>query len=190
VFDIVSVLQQTGVVLSLHYSPGQTEDVIRAWLPGFSRYCRQSGDGLGVRMQRSFESEFSAGADEVLLVGSDVPQLSGRLLSQAFQRLQAGEAVLGPTEDGGYYLIGMRREGYLPQVFEGILWSSSSVLQDTMDRFSEHGQSCALIRRLRDVDTLEDLRRLWSRKEEVLGHCRFTPASLTRFFKPENGRDG
>jgi rSAM/selenodomain-associated transferase 1 len=127
-----------------------TPDHARArWPRGVARTGQGRGD-LGVRMRRALAPHRRA-----VLVGSDIPGLARGDLAAAFRALGRAEAVFGPAEDGGYWLVGYgpRRPAW---PFAGVRWSSRSALADTLANFT--GRRVALLRRLRDVDTAEDLR--------------------------------
>ncbi len=121
---------------------------------------RQEGHDLGARLHRAL----SAAAREALLVaalGSDHPTLPLPLVHRAFERLEAGaEVVLGPAEDGGYYLIALRAAALDPRLFSEIPWSTAGVLAATLDRCRELGLAVELLPHAADVDTPADLRRL------------------------------
>lgn len=117
------------------------------------------GDGdLGQRMRSYFASAFSRGNKRVVLIGSDSPTLPTEYVREAFERLSDHEVVLGPSEDGGYYLIGMAR--HVPTVFDRIDWSTPDVWQQTTKRLEQEGTTYACLSPWYDVDTLDDLRRL------------------------------
>ncbi|HMX40916.1 MAG TPA: DUF2064 domain-containing protein, partial [Saprospiraceae bacterium] len=84
----------------------------------------------------------------------DCPQLDGPALQVAFEMLDTADIVLGPASDGGYYLLGMKH--LAPALFQGIAWSTGSVLQQTLAASRAAGLSVTLLPMLRDVDTLED----------------------------------
>ena len=113
-----------------------------------------AGD-LGQRIAASFEQAFAAGADAVVLTGSDIPGLNSQTVRAAFDALDASPVVIGPASDGGYYLIGMRAPG--ASLFEGIEWSSERVLAQTEALAGVHGLVVARLPEQHDVDTVEDL---------------------------------
>jgi glycosyltransferase A (GT-A) superfamily protein (DUF2064 family) len=106
-------------------------------------------------MQNCAEQALSGGSCPVVLVGSDAPTLPIERLQQALDLCADRDVVLGPCLDGGYYLIGLRR--HIPEIFEGIAWSSESVLLDTLRRVQQARASVALLEPWYDVDTPEDL---------------------------------
>jgi hypothetical protein len=130
-------------------------------IPAGFRETHQAGADLGERLERAFQELLSGSADRSIVVGTDCPELDVRLLDQALASLDAAELVLGPTHDGGYYLIGLSRRA--PAIFRGISWGTDQVLEQTLDRAGEVGLSRTLLPQLSDLDTPEDLVRLIAR---------------------------
>ena len=125
-------------------------------LPG----VRQEGEDLGERLYRAL-AQASGRHQLVAAVGSDHPELEPETVAEAFRELGGGaDVVLGPADDGGYYLVGLRREALHPRLFEEIPWSTSAVLARTRDRIAELGLSARFLESGHDVDTVEDLERL------------------------------
>ena len=123
----------------------------------------QEGQDLGERMAGAFARSFEMGMDKVVLIGTDCPTLQSQHLNEAFEALTDSDLVLGPATDGGYYLIGMkRRADYL---FEGISWSTSQVLTETLNVASQHGLTTTLLQELNDIDTSEDWERYTSNSD-------------------------
>jgi rSAM/selenodomain-associated transferase 1 len=126
----------------------------------------QQGQDLGERMANAFARTFESGMDKVVLIGTDCPTLQPQHLLQAFDALINSDLVLGPATDGGYYLIGMKDgAAYL---FEGIEWSTSQVLSQTLQVASQHGLTTTLLPELDDIDTQEDWQRYSSHFENKI----------------------
>ena len=106
-------------------------------------------------MQFAFDQAFSAGYQKVCIIGSDCYDLQRTYLEEAFESLEQSEFVIGPSFDGGYYLMGMRR--LLPNVFRNKQWSTDSVFNDTIKDIEKAGWSYELLARLSDVDVANDL---------------------------------
>jgi len=123
----------------------------------FEKTVQCPGD-LGARMADAFRRAFAAGAARVVIIGSDCPELTGPLLDDAFARLEHADFVLGPTLDGGYYLLGMT--AYDPSVFDGIAWSTDSVCAATLEKIRAAGKICTLLPERTDVDTEADWRKI------------------------------
>ena len=118
----------------------------------------QRGANLGERMHHAISEELSRGSAKAVLIGSDSPDLPRELLVEALERLDGVDWVLGPTCDGGYYLVGARRAAREP--FRGIEWGTPSVLQATIARLEQLGSAFALLPEWYDLDRPEDLQRL------------------------------
>lgn len=116
----------------------------------------QRGAELGARMADAFRQAFEAKAARVVIIGSDCPALDGARIDEAFARLDAHDFVLGPTTDGGYYLLGMKQ--FEPALFQNIAWSTAEVLSQTALVIRALGRSAALLPPLSDVDTEADWR--------------------------------
>ena len=118
----------------------------------------QSGADLGERMANSAGEALSRGHPRVAVIGTDSPSLPPHLVGQALDLAAERDLVLGPSFDGGYYLIGLRAP--VPALFSGIEWSSASVLSDTLQRARDLRLTVALLEPWYDVDTPDDLERL------------------------------
>jgi rSAM/selenodomain-associated transferase 1 len=114
---------------------------------------KQSGVDLGARMQHAFEKLFEVGYQKCIIIGSDLFDLTAHHVQEAFQKLDNADVVLGPAEDGGYYLLGLKK--VIPSVFINKHWGTSSVLTDTLKDLENHQVEC--IETLNDIDTFEDL---------------------------------
>jgi rSAM/selenodomain-associated transferase 1 len=143
----------------IHYTPAEGGEMVRGWLGGDAAYLPQGDGDLGARMRTAFEAAFAAGHPRVLIVGSDLPELSAEVLRRALRLLDAHPAVVGPAADGGYYLLGLRE--MVPGVFDGIAWSTGEVLAATLTRLRAAGCEPALLETLRDVDVAADLPPGW-----------------------------
>ncbi len=149
----------SGAAVRVHFTPADAGDAVRAWLGPGAAYLPQAEGDLGERMRSAFDAAFAAGFRRVVVIGSDLPDLSAELLGRAFALLDGHEAVLGPARDGGYYLLGLRRP--VPEVFQGIAWSTAEVLAATVARLREMGIEPALLETLGDVDEAADLPPGW-----------------------------
>ncbi len=138
----------------LFYSETMAEN--DGWDPLIFEKHLQTGHDLGERMFNAFETAFEAGATHVVIVGSDCPELTSAHLDEAFQLLDAHDAVLGPSADGGYYLLGLKKNA--PELFENMTWSVDTVFGETVKRLKNTGKSVALLPVLNDIDTEEDWR--------------------------------
>lgn len=120
------------------------------------RLTVQKGDDLGERMDNAIKDLLAMGYKKVVIIGSDSPDLPPEYVKVGFERLDSSDMVLGPSMDGGYYLIGGRKG--LP-VFSGIPWSSSEVFEMTLERAGKNGITFSVLKEWYDIDTWEDLQR-------------------------------
>jgi rSAM/selenodomain-associated transferase 2/rSAM/selenodomain-associated transferase 1 len=136
---------------------GGSKTQIRRWLGPLPKVSFQKPGDLGQRMHNAFQGAFRMGCKKVVLIGTDVPEASEEHLSQAFEALDNYEMVLGPTYDGGYWLIGLTGPF---EVFDNIRWGSDTVLDETMSLARRVGLSSTLLDPLNDIDTVNDLIRM------------------------------
>jgi rSAM/selenodomain-associated transferase 1 len=115
----------------------------------------QEGNDLGDRMALAFERAFQIGYKRVVLIGGDCPEMTTEILEWAFEKLNDHDLVLGPSQDGGYYLIGLKKTE--PRLFENMQWSHNKVFEQTVQRAAEQNLKVALLPTLRDIDHLADL---------------------------------
>ena len=124
-----------------------------SWNPNQFSHHLQKGSDLGIRMKHAFEEAFEDGYNKVVIIGSDLPDLSSSLIYEAFDGLNNHEAVLGPASDGGYYLLGLKK--IIPSVFTAKEWGTHSVLNATLENLAS--VSTLLLEEKNDIDHFEDL---------------------------------
>ena len=127
---------------------------------GWQAEAQCPGD-LGRKMRHFLRQRLNQSYRRVLLVGADVPDLPLAFLQEACRKLQSCEVVLGPSPDGGYYLLGLCRD--VPQLFAGIPWGTPAVWQQSVECLQQQGVSYRVLPPWQDVDHLEDLRTLLQR---------------------------
>lgn len=142
--------------ISLFYYPPEGKSIITDWLGKKYRMQKQRGDGIGGRMKNAFLDGFNEGADKIVLIGTDIPELDGKTINDAYKSLEKKDCVIGPSTDGGYYLIGFTRKGFRKEVFENIAWSTESVLQETIIITKKLSLTSELLGFKTDIDTPED----------------------------------
>ncbi|MFA4903958.1 MAG: TIGR04282 family arsenosugar biosynthesis glycosyltransferase [Desulfobaccales bacterium] len=158
---LIDILEEMGRVqevrLALAFSPPEAQDFFQALAPPGMDVFPQEGGDLGERMARACAWGFKAGYSPVLLRGSDTPDLPAAVVSEAREVLAAGhsQVVLGPATDGGYYLVGLTRPQ--PHLFQGQLWSSSTVLKSTLNVARQQNLTVHLLPAWSDIDTFADL---------------------------------
>ncbi len=149
------VVRRTQRRVIIYFTPDNAEAEMRNWLGGRGLEFRPQGDGdLGKRMATAFEACLPDCAS-VCIVGTDIPGITPSTLGDAFDALAAQDVVLGPAEDGGYYLIGLSEPR--PELCDDVPWSTDAVFDVTTQRARAEGLSVAVMDRLADVDTVGDV---------------------------------
>ncbi|MGE3537439.1 MAG: TIGR04282 family arsenosugar biosynthesis glycosyltransferase [Candidatus Tectimicrobiota bacterium] len=166
---------------TLAYTPEDS----RTFFATFAPECvliPQQGAGLGERLIDCFQQCFRQGCTGVLAIDSDTPHLPTEYLQQAVDliALPQTDVVLGPTEDGGYYLIGLRAA--YRELFDDMPWSTAAVLPETVRRAQALGLTIRWLAPWFDIDTVEELRRL----QTMLRQLPTTTAPHTRAFLLEH----
>ena len=151
--------------VELRFSPDDAGLDVEPWMnKGWSKHPQGKGD-LGKKLSAAFSDHFRRGATRVIIIGSDCPEIRVADIKSAWNHLETFDLVLGPTTDGGYWLIGLRRPQ--PALFEGISWSTSRVLAQTIARGSQAGLTIHCPRMLEDIDTESDWRNFLVRNPEA-----------------------
>jgi uncharacterized protein len=161
VLDMLGVAARVpGVVPVAAFSPVGAGSAMAGLVPGGMRCLAQRGDDLGARMANLIADLLAAGHPAVLVTGSDLPTVPIEYLAEAARVLSGGGAdvVLGPAEDGGYYLVGLRRPA--PELFVDVAWGTAAVLEVTLARARALGLRAYLLSEWHDVDTVDDVARL------------------------------
>jgi len=136
---------------TIAYAPNGTGEAMRSWFGDLFDYRAQGDGDLGRRMLAAVERAFSDGADRVVLIGVDCPGVTDAIITEAFARLDAADAVIGPSFDGGYYLIGMKKP--IKELFTDIPFGTGDTLQKTLMSARRAGIRMSLLEWKRDVNT-------------------------------------
>ncbi|HET9950480.1 MAG TPA: TIGR04282 family arsenosugar biosynthesis glycosyltransferase [Candidatus Eisenbacteria bacterium] len=160
VATIAAVAGKPALPLTL-FLEGTLDEPLAAWVASRGVDVRAQGEGdLGERLRAAFAALFEEGAARVIAIGSDSPTLPFERLFAADAALRAHDAVLGPAEDGGYYLIGLARPEW--RLLREIPWSRENVASVTLERAAAIGASIATLDPWYDIDDIASLRRAWS----------------------------
>jgi rSAM/selenodomain-associated transferase 2/rSAM/selenodomain-associated transferase 1 len=151
--------------LEIRYEGGN-ETLMRSWLGDNFTYHPQPPGDIGHRMCMVFDEAFRDGAENTIIIGTDIPGISRDIIRNAFEQLGKHDLVFGPARDGGYYLIGVRKGSWpkvRPVLFENITWGTDKVLTQTLQAAEKMDLSHRLLVSLSDVDRPEDLD-IWYRE--------------------------
>lgn len=143
--------------VEIHFAPADARDEMRAWLGPRPTLVPQSEGDLGARLIHAVADTFERGAPAALVIGGDCPELDEATLRSAADALRRNPLVLGPTTDGGYYLIGLDQPR--PELFADIPWSTERVLAATLHQAKSVNLNARLLAKKSDIDTLEDFQR-------------------------------
>lgn len=132
---------------------GDVKDYMK-FIPSEFHLAEQNGKNLGSRMSNAIRDIINLGYKKVIVTGSDIPLLKAENISRALEALGYSDVVIGPSTDGGYWLIGMKK--FMPEVFDIEAWGKSNVLQTTIKKLLALGLRYELADSLQDIDTLED----------------------------------
>lgn len=127
----------------------------------FFKHKQADGD-LGYRMREAFKTVFFAGYERVMIIGSDCYELTADIIGRGFQDLESKDIVIGPANDGGYYLLGMKQ--LHPQLFADKAWSTNTVFEETIKTMKELALTYNALPALNDVDEEKDLPPAWLNK--------------------------
>lgn len=153
------VLQRVGKLspVQLRFSPDDAEREIRGWRRKGWAVAPQGSGNLGRRLMAAFDEAFAAGFERVAIIGSDSPEVTRKDIEDAWAGLDGHDIVLGPTKDGGYWLIALRRAAPgKKELFKGIPWSTPRVFEKTIEQARAAKMGVHRLRELEDVDTERD----------------------------------
>ena len=159
--DLIETLKNIECNITICYHPSHAKSCITRWLGNSYTFFAQKGNNIGKRMANAFIRSFSKGFHRVILVGVDIPDLTEKIIDEAFSGLQKYPAVIGPAIDGGYYLIGFNADTFIPDVFEDIPWGTDRVHEKTLTVFDKKRIQVHMLPIWRDIDTYEDLVRFY-----------------------------
>ncbi|WP_074407232.1 MULTISPECIES: TIGR04282 family arsenosugar biosynthesis glycosyltransferase [Aquimarina] len=148
----VDITKNLDVHKEVHYSVKIRDN--DSWSPNIYTKKQQIGDDLGQRMEYAFEAGFANGYQNIIIIGSDLYDVTQKDIENAFLALASHEYVIGPAEDGGYYLFGMKSLN--SQVFKNKTWGTQTVLKDTLKNIQN--ENLKLLEERNDIDYYEDIK--------------------------------
>jgi rSAM/selenodomain-associated transferase 1 len=163
--DIIQTLTSGGHDITVYFAPSHKESAVQTWLGPTIHIQAQTGMSLGEKMRNAFSNVFATGVDQALLIGSDFPDLDIGILQEAFVSLQKKDMTIGPAKDGGYYLMGFRKDTFDGDVFTGIDWGTEHVFQQTLQHIHAAGLKDHVLPIWQDMDTFEDLTAFYHRSK-------------------------
>ena len=171
----------SGTDLAVAFTPSEAREAFSAIASRGFALLAQRGNDLGERMGNIFVDTFAAGYDAVTIIGSDSPDLPKVMVQDSFRILldDRADVVFGPSYDGGYYLVGLRKPH--PPLFENIPWSTDRVLSVTLARVRDLEMKARLLPWWNDLDTFADLVDFYDRHREKRGNSQQRGAKTLSF---------
>lgn len=158
--DLSAVYESMDADLFVAYAPDPEPALLKEIFPMAKAVFPQEGADLGEKMLHAIESVLKQGYESCILTGSDLPLMTKEHLESGFTALENAEITLGPTSDGGYYLVGMKQP--YPEIFRNQQYGCSTVWENTLTAVKNAGYSFAPALSCDDVDTPDDLKQLWN----------------------------
>ncbi len=153
----LGAVKDSGMDYRICFYPEDKISLLSNWLGKDHLYMPQTGEDLGQRMENALSTVFDQGAEKAVLVGTDIPDIMAGHFLRAFELLNTRDVVLEPSLDGGYWLIGFRKEGFYSDLFHQMSWGRDTVFKETSDKCRSAGLSLGILPALQDIDTLADL---------------------------------
>jgi len=170
--DMARSLSVDGKILA-YDAPSAKPSYLKSIAEDFAFY-RQQGEDLGRRMDNAFNYARELGFSHIVIIGSDSPTLPSFFVKEAFESLLTHDVVIGPSRDGGYYLIGIAN--HIPELFQDVEWSSPHTMEDTVKNLEKLNKKVSYLKPWYDIDTPENLKFL----EDVIREGRVGSATFTR----------
>jgi rSAM/selenodomain-associated transferase 1 len=154
ILQVKELQKITSVSFEVRFTGGDLEKM-ENWLGNDLGYQSQGEGDLGARIERSLVNAFNQKAEQVIIIGTDCPDLNSQILTTAFKKLKNFNLVLGPAIDGGYYLIGLQQP--IGELFMNIPWGTAQVFANTVEIAQKLNLSIGYLQPLADIDCPEDL---------------------------------
>jgi uncharacterized protein len=167
ILDTLDTLKHLKLPFVICFSPKKEYKKLYDWLGETYQYIPQIGKDLGEKMSNAFQRSFNQGYEQVILIGSDSPDLPVKIFVKAFDMLASNDIVLGPASDGGYYLIGFQKSQFLSSVFKNISWSTPAVFKETEKKIRHAGKTMHLLPIWDDIDTMDDVKNIIKRNQNT-----------------------
>ena len=153
--ELVKITENTTKHIDIDKQIYFSDVVINSKWTNHSKFV-QEGDNLGERMKNAFNKGFQDGYERIVLIGSDLPDITANHLKEALNILKTKQTVFGPALDGGYYLVGQSQPNDF--IFENKPWSQPELLENTLSELDKKNVTYSLLETLNDIDTFEDLK--------------------------------
>ncbi len=157
VVDIIHILKKTNYPILIFFTPSDSEKEIEEWLGKSFNYYPQKGSDLGEKMFNAFNDATKIGFEELIIIGSDCLDFKKDFFHSSFEWLNKNDYIIGPSEDGGYYLLGMKKDNIKKQIFEDVIWSTEKVFEKTIKNMVNLSAKYKKLPIKNDIDDIDDL---------------------------------
>jgi rSAM/selenodomain-associated transferase 1 len=154
--DVLNAVKKTKIKTIIFYTPQKYSAKIKKYFGKYFDYKKQTGKNLGNKLKNALK-QVNKKYSKIIVIATDIPQISAKIIKSAFKILNKKSCVIGPSPDGGYYLIGFNGKKYMPKVFENISWSTDKVFTQTCIALKKLKLKFAKITELTDIDDLKSL---------------------------------
>ena len=151
-------IKKTGINFEVHFYPENKLEKIQLWLGSDIKAVSQTGNDLGDKMSNALLRGFKKGYEKIIILGSDIPDINSEIINKAFKSID-NKPVIGPCEDGGYYLIGFDAYSFDESFFKEIKWSSDSVFDETVKKMKTINLYPSFLQTLDDIDDINDFQK-------------------------------
>jgi uncharacterized protein len=159
--DIYQTCRKVQCDILIYCTPIEEKQILQEIIGSENSFYNQVGNDLGEKMRNAFKESFEIGYESCILIGTDIPTIKVDYLKEAFLSLETKDVVINPTEDGGYYLIGMKQD--YPSIWNIKRYGTNTVIKDTILQIEKLGLSVKVGASCCDIDTKEDLMQLYER---------------------------
>jgi rSAM/selenodomain-associated transferase 1 len=180
VLDVLSMLERSHIPFCVLFHPLDALEKFEGWLGTRYEYAPQIGGDLGERLTNGFTRIFAENVGKAIALASDVPDVSEEVLHEACAAFDESDAVIGPSPDGGYYLIGFQRATFYPDAFKQMAWGGNTVFHETRERLQNVKRKVHVLPLWRDIDTLDDLHAFVTNRNRQTYHASNTIRYLLR----------
>lgn len=156
--DIVEKISEIDTPTIIYYTPESELENLISLLGNSNKYIHQKGEDLGERLLNGFKYTKKLGYKSAIALATDVPDLPTDIINESINSIKEYGAVIGPSPDGGYYLIGLKNECLDEDLFSGIEWGTDSVFERTIKKLDDKNIKTNILKPWLDIDTYEDLK--------------------------------
>lgn len=160
---IIEQAKKINADLFIFFYPPHKLQKFQDWLGTDLKYLPQIDGDLGKKMADAFLEIFAKDYDKTIIIGTDIPDIDTEILDKSFVALDKKDCVIGPSPDGGYYLLGFNKNSFFIEIFQDIEYSTNVVFEKTISKLKKFGKTYLTLESLEDVDDLESYNRYINR---------------------------